>query len=72
MPLSDVADIIVDERPAAIKSENGRLNGWLLIDIEGRGLGSYVKDAKQFVASSHLAGGLFNQLAGAVWIYGTC
>jgi Cu(I)/Ag(I) efflux system membrane protein CusA/SilA len=52
MPLSDVADIIVDERPAAIKSENGRLNGWLLIDIEGRDLGSYVKDAKQLVASS--------------------
>lgn len=29
-----------------IKSENARLNGWVLIDIEGRDLGSYVKEAQ--------------------------
>ncbi|ROS05012.1 Cu(I)/Ag(I) efflux system membrane protein CusA/SilA [Sinobacterium caligoides] len=44
--LSDVAAVRVSEGPPAIKSENARLNGWVLIDIEGRDLGSYVAEAK--------------------------
>ncbi len=47
--LSDVADIRVEDGPPAIKSENARLNGWTLVDISGRDLGSYVKEAQQLV-----------------------
>jgi len=50
--LADVADIYVDDGPPAIKSENARLNGWTLVDIEGRDLGSYVAEAKQRVATT--------------------
>ena len=48
--LSDVADIRVEDGPPAIKSENARLNGWTLVDISGRDLGSYVAEAQQVVA----------------------
>ena len=33
-----------------IKSENARLNGWVLIDTEGRDLGSYVAEARKAVS----------------------
>lgn len=49
--LADVADIRLEDGPPYIKSENARLNGWVLVDIEGRDLGSYVADAKQLVAN---------------------
>jgi Cu(I)/Ag(I) efflux system membrane protein CusA/SilA len=48
--LGDVANIYVADGPPAIKSENARLNGWTYIDISGRDLGSYVKEAQQVVA----------------------
>lgn len=48
--LSDVADIRVEDGPPAIKSENARLNGWTLVDISGRDLGSYVEEAQKVVA----------------------
>ena len=47
--LADVAHIYVDDGPPAIKSENARLNGWTLVDIEERDLGSYVAEAQQLV-----------------------
>lgn len=47
--LSDIADIVIKNGPPAIKSENARLNGWVLIDIEGVDLGSYVAQAQQVV-----------------------
>ena len=50
--LSDLADISIGNGPPAIKSENARLTGWVLIDIEGQDLGSYVKEAKSLVESS--------------------
>lgn len=48
--LADVADIRVEDGPPAIKSENARLNGWTLVDINGRDLGSYVADAQHVVS----------------------
>lgn len=48
--LADVARVYVDDGPPGIKSENARLNGWTLVDISGRDLGSYVKEAQQLVA----------------------
>ena len=47
--LADVADIRIDKGPPMIKSENARINGWTLVDIEGRDLGSWVEEARQRV-----------------------
>jgi len=44
--LADVANVYVADGPPGIKSENARLNGWTLVDIEGRDLGSYVQEAQ--------------------------
>ncbi|MEL0630393.1 efflux RND transporter permease subunit [Psychromonas aquatilis] len=48
--LADVADIRYEDGPPMIKTENARPNGWVFVDIDGRDLGSYVKDAQQVVA----------------------
>jgi Cu(I)/Ag(I) efflux system membrane protein CusA/SilA len=48
--LGDVADIIIEDGPPGIKSENARLNGWAYIDIEGVDIGSYVEVAEQIVS----------------------
>jgi len=47
--LGDVAYVFIEDGPPAIKSENARLNGWSLIDIEGVDVGSYVADAQKIV-----------------------
>jgi len=49
IPLTEVADIRIEDGPGMIKTENARLNGWVYIDIEGRDLGSYVAEAQQVV-----------------------
>jgi Cu(I)/Ag(I) efflux system membrane protein CusA/SilA len=49
IPLTEVADIRIEDGPGMIKTENARLNGWIYIDIEGRDLGSYVTEAQQVV-----------------------
>ena len=48
--LGDVAQIRITDGPPMIKSENARLTGWVFVDIEGRDLGGYVKDARQRIA----------------------
>ncbi len=45
--LGDVAHILIEDGPHSIKSENARLNGWALIDIDGVDIGSYVENAQQ-------------------------
>jgi Cu(I)/Ag(I) efflux system membrane protein CusA/SilA len=50
IPLSEVADIKIVDGPGMVKSENARLIGWIYVDIKGRDLGSYVKDAQLIVA----------------------
>ncbi|WP_324780222.1 efflux RND transporter permease subunit [Thiobacillus sedimenti] len=49
--LGEVARIAITDGPAEIKSENGRLAGYVYIDIDGRDLGSYVAAAKQAIAA---------------------
>ncbi len=51
VPLADLSDIKIVGGPGMIRSENARLNGWIYVDIAGRDLGSYVKDAKKTVAA---------------------
>jgi len=48
--LADVANVYISDGPPGIKSENARLNGWTLVDITGRDLGSYVKEAQRVVS----------------------
>ena len=47
--LGDVANVVVEDGPPAIKSENARLNGWSFVDIEGVDVGSYVANAQKVV-----------------------
>jgi len=49
IPLGEVSDVRIESGPGMIKSENARLNGWTLVDIDGRDLGSYVTEAQQVV-----------------------
>ena len=51
VPLGDVARIELIDGPDMIRTENARLNGWVLVDIDGRDLGSYVAEAKQAVTA---------------------
>jgi Cu(I)/Ag(I) efflux system membrane protein CusA/SilA len=48
--LGDVTDIRVADGPAMLKSENGRLSGWVYIDLRGRSLSAAVRDMQQAVA----------------------
>ncbi len=48
--LGDVSNIMIEDGPPGIKSENARLNGWVYIDIENIDVGSYVTDAKDIVS----------------------
>lgn len=48
--LADVADIRIEAGPPMIKSENSRINAWVLIDINGIDIGSYVADAQRLLA----------------------
>ena len=48
--LSDVADIRIADGPPMLKSENGRLSGWVYVDIRDRDLRSAVVDMQRAVA----------------------
>ena len=50
--LADVANVYIADGPHAIKSENARLTGWVLVDIDERDLGSYVAEAQEAVDES--------------------
>jgi len=49
IPLSAVADILVEAGPGVIRTENARLNGWIYVDVVGDDLGGYVQRARQAV-----------------------
>jgi Cu(I)/Ag(I) efflux system membrane protein CusA/SilA len=53
IPLSQLAALRIVEGPAMIRDENGRLAGYVYIDVDTarRDLGSFVDDAKRAVAS---------------------
>ncbi len=48
--LGDVARISIEDGPGMIRTENARLNGWVFVDIAGRDLGGYVREARDRVA----------------------
>jgi len=51
VPLGEVADIRFAEGPPMIKSENGRLNGLVYVDVRGRDIGSFVVEARELLES---------------------
>ncbi len=46
VPLGQIAEIEIVDGAPMLKSENARLNGWTFVDIRGRDVGSYVRDAQ--------------------------
>jgi Cu(I)/Ag(I) efflux system membrane protein CusA/SilA len=54
IPLSQLADIRLVEGPSMIRDENGRLSGYVYVDVDTakRDLGGYIEDAKAAVARS--------------------
>ncbi len=50
IPLTQLADIQLVQGPSMIRDENGRLSGYVYVDITGRDIGGYVEEAKKIVA----------------------
>lgn len=50
VPMAHIADIRLLSGPGMIRDENGRLSGYVYVDVAGRDVGSYVDDAKKAVA----------------------
>jgi Cu(I)/Ag(I) efflux system membrane protein CusA/SilA len=51
VPLAQIADIRMTTGPSMIRDENGMLAGYVYVDLAGRDVGGFVKDAKEAVAS---------------------
>jgi copper/silver efflux system protein len=49
IPLAELADIELKTGPGMIRDENGMVAGYVFVDIAGRDVGSYVKEAKKVV-----------------------
>ncbi|MCL4704929.1 efflux RND transporter permease subunit [bacterium] len=49
IPLAQIADIKLLSGPGMIRDENGRLSGYVYVDVAGRDVGSYVEEAKNVV-----------------------
>jgi Cu(I)/Ag(I) efflux system membrane protein CusA/SilA len=52
VPLEQLAEIEFRKGPASIKTENARLNAWVLIDLEGIDVGSWVARAQEELANN--------------------
>jgi len=50
VPLGQLAEISIHQGPPGIKSENSRPNAWVYVDLRGRDVGGWVKEAQQQVA----------------------
>lgn len=50
--LGSVADISLSEGPPMLRSENGRISGWVYVDVRDRDLASTVRELQQRVAES--------------------
>lgn len=47
VPISQLADVKIETGPGMIRDENGRLAGYVYVDVVDRDIGSYVDDAKK-------------------------
>jgi Cu(I)/Ag(I) efflux system membrane protein CusA/SilA len=51
VPMAQLADVRMLSGPGMIRDENGRLSGYVYVDVTARDIGSYVADAKKTVAA---------------------
>ncbi|HEV7733964.1 MAG TPA: CusA/CzcA family heavy metal efflux RND transporter [Candidatus Binatia bacterium] len=51
VPLGQLAKITITPGPPMIRSENAQRTAWIYVDIAGRDLGGYVREAKRVVAA---------------------
>lgn len=49
IPMAEIADIKLRSGPGMIRDENGRLAGYVYVDVAGRDIGSYVQAAQKVV-----------------------
>ncbi|MBI3951010.1 MAG: efflux RND transporter permease subunit, partial [Acidobacteria bacterium] len=49
IPMAQIADIKLLSGPGMIRDENGRLSGYVYVDVSGRDVGGYVEEAKRIV-----------------------
>jgi Cu(I)/Ag(I) efflux system membrane protein CusA/SilA len=52
IPMAQIADIKLRSGPGMIRDENGRLSGYVYVDVAGRDVGSYVAEAKRIVSQN--------------------
>ena len=50
IPLGEIASLRFRTGPGMIRDENGRLSGYVYVDVNGRDIGSYVTEARRAVA----------------------
>lgn len=53
IPMGQVANIEMVQGPSMIRNENGLLSSYVYVDVTGRDIGSYVKDAKKLVEGKY-------------------
>jgi Cu(I)/Ag(I) efflux system membrane protein CusA/SilA len=49
VPLAQIATLKLTTGPSMLRNENGMLNGYVYVDVDGRDVGSYVAEAKRVV-----------------------
>ncbi len=49
IPIAQIADLKLQSGPGMIRDENGRLSGYVYVDVSGVDIGSYVTNAKEAV-----------------------
>ncbi len=52
IPLAQIADLKLLSGPGMIRDENGRLSGYVYVDVGGRDIGGYVDEAKRVVQAN--------------------
>ena len=51
VPIAEIADLRLRTGPGMIRDENGRLCGYVYVDVQGRDVGGYVEEAKRTVSA---------------------
>ena len=52
VPIEELVDIKINQGPPMIRTEDAQRTAWVFVDISGRDLGGYVKEAKRVVNSA--------------------
>jgi Cu(I)/Ag(I) efflux system membrane protein CusA/SilA len=62
--LAEVADVRIAEGPATIKSENGLLRNYVRLNVRGRNIEDFLRDARRVVARLSLPEGVYTEWTG--------